>query len=32
MLDLIRKCREEFVLKPNDDYGGYGVFLGCGLF
>ncbi len=25
---LIRKERERFVLKPNDDYGGHGVFLG----
>jgi hypothetical protein len=28
LLTLIRKQREEFVLKPNDDYGGHGVFLG----
>lgn len=25
---LLRKEREQFVLKPNDDYGGHGVFLG----
>lgn len=28
LLSLIRENREEFVLKPNDDYGGHGVFLG----
>jgi len=28
LLDLIRREREQFVLKPNDDYGGHGVFLG----
>jgi hypothetical protein len=27
-LSLVREYREEFVLKPNDDYGGRGVFLG----
>jgi hypothetical protein len=25
---LILNEREQFVLKPNDDYGGHGVFLG----
>lgn len=28
LLQLIRRERERFVLKPNDDYGGHGVFLG----
>ena len=28
LLELIREHRQEFVLKPNDDYGGHGVFLG----
>jgi uncharacterized circularly permuted ATP-grasp superfamily protein len=28
LLSLIREHREQFVLKPNDDYGGHGVFLG----
>jgi glutathionylspermidine synthase len=28
MIQLIRREREQFVLKPNDDYGGHGVFLG----
>ena len=28
LLDLISEYREEFVLKPNDDYGGHGVLLG----
>ena len=28
LVDLIREYREEFVLKPNDDYGGHGVVLG----
>jgi hypothetical protein len=28
LFELIREYREEFVLKPNDDYGGRGVFLG----
>jgi uncharacterized circularly permuted ATP-grasp superfamily protein len=28
LLSLIRKERERMVLKPNDDYGGHGVFLG----
>lgn len=28
LFDLIRDYREEFVLKPNDDYGGHGVLLG----
>lgn len=28
LLSLISKHREEFVLKPNDDYGGRGVLLG----
>ena len=28
LIGLIRDQREQFVLKPNDDYGGHGVFLG----
>lgn len=28
LLSLIKSERERFVLKPNDDYGGHGVFLG----
>lgn len=28
MIDLLRRERERLVLKPNDDYGGSGVFLG----
>src|SRR6185295_10148488 len=28
LISLIRREREQFVLKPNDDYGGHGVFLG----
>ena len=28
LIELIRRQREQFVLKPNDDYGGHGVFLG----
>jgi glutathionylspermidine synthase len=28
LIQLIRRDREQFVLKPNDDYGGHGVFLG----
>jgi hypothetical protein len=28
LIELIRDQREQFVLKPNDDYGGHGVFLG----
>jgi uncharacterized circularly permuted ATP-grasp superfamily protein len=28
LIELIREQRELFVLKPNDDYGGHGVFLG----
>ena len=28
LLELIREHRQQFVLKPNDDYGGHGVFLG----
>jgi hypothetical protein len=28
LLDLIRRERERLVLKPNDDYGGHGVFIG----
>lgn len=28
LIALIRAEREQFVLKPNDDYGGHGVFLG----
>lgn len=28
LIDLLRSERQRFVLKPNDDYGGHGVFLG----
>lgn len=28
LLDVIRSNRERLVLKPNDDYGGHGVFIG----
>lgn len=28
LINLVRAERERFVLKPNDDYGGHGVFLG----
>jgi uncharacterized circularly permuted ATP-grasp superfamily protein len=28
LIDLVRREREQLVLKPNDDYGGHGVFLG----
>ncbi len=28
LVDLIRRERERLVLKPNDDYGGHGVFIG----
>jgi len=28
LIDLIRRERRRFVLKPNDDYGGHGVFIG----
>lgn len=28
LIDLIRKNRANFILKPNDDYGGEGIFLG----
>ena len=28
LIELIRRERQRFVLKPNDDYGGHGVFLG----
>ena len=28
LIDLIRRERDRFVLKPNDDYGGHGVFIG----
>ena len=28
VIQLIRREREQLVLKPNDDYGGHGVFLG----
>jgi hypothetical protein len=28
LLDLMRQERHRFVLKPNDDYGGHGVFIG----
>jgi hypothetical protein len=29
LIDLIKRKREEMVLKPNDDYGGHGVVLGA---
>lgn len=29
LLELLRRQRERFILKPNDDYGGRGVLLGC---
>jgi uncharacterized circularly permuted ATP-grasp superfamily protein len=28
LMDLIRRERDRLVLKPNDDYGGHGVFIG----
>jgi hypothetical protein len=28
LVEYVRKCREQFVLKPNDNYGGRGVFFG----
>jgi uncharacterized circularly permuted ATP-grasp superfamily protein len=28
LVEHVRKNREEFVLKPNDDYGGHGVTIG----
>jgi len=28
LIELIRSEQDQFVLKPNDDYGGHGVFLG----
>ncbi|MGZ8845549.1 MAG: hypothetical protein ACXW3C_03710, partial [Pyrinomonadaceae bacterium] len=28
LIDLIQRERERLVLKPNDDYGGHGVFIG----
>ena len=28
LLELLRRERERFVLKPNDDYGGAGIFIG----
>ncbi|MCA1591977.1 MAG: hypothetical protein LC754_04855 [Acidobacteria bacterium] len=28
LLEFVRKMRANFVLKPNDDYGGHGIFLG----
>jgi uncharacterized circularly permuted ATP-grasp superfamily protein len=28
LMDLVRRERERLVLKPNDDYGGHGVFIG----
>ena len=31
LLDFIRKNRSRLVLKPNDDYGGHGVFFGAQL-
>jgi uncharacterized circularly permuted ATP-grasp superfamily protein len=30
LIDLVSRKPERFVLKPNDDYGGHGVFLGWG--
>ena len=31
LIDFVRKNRDRLVLKPNDDYGGHGVFLGARL-
>ncbi|MBK8315151.1 MAG: hypothetical protein IPL01_14525 [Acidobacteria bacterium] len=31
LVEYIRKYRENFVLKPNDDYGGHGIFFGGNL-
>jgi len=31
LVDFVRKNRARLVLKPNDDYGGHGVFFGPGL-
>lgn len=28
LIDLVRRDRHRFVLKPNDDYGGHGIFIG----
>ncbi len=28
LVEYVRKCRQQFVLKPNDDYGGRGVIFG----
>ena len=28
LVPLVRRERDRFVLKPNDDYGGHGVFIG----
>lgn len=28
LLEHVRRHRQEFILKPNDDYGGHGLFLG----
>ncbi len=28
LLEYLRRNRQEFILKPNDDYGGHGLFLG----
>ncbi|HVF90249.1 MAG TPA: hypothetical protein VNH22_09275 [Blastocatellia bacterium] len=28
LLDFIRRSRDRLVLKPNDDYGGHGIFIG----
>ncbi|MDH3492292.1 MAG: hypothetical protein OEM82_01990 [Acidobacteriota bacterium] len=28
LIELVRKRRENFILKPNDDYGGSGIFFG----
>lgn len=31
LLEHVRRNRNDFILKPNDDYGGHGIFLGRGL-
>lgn len=31
LVEHVRKNRAEFILKPNDDYGGHGIFLGRSL-
>lgn len=28
LIEHIRECRDDFVLKPNDDYGGHGIYFG----